>query len=343
MKTTGLEIVKVAAVQAAPVFLDAGGTLDRIERQANDAAAAGAGLIVFPEAFIPAYPDWIWRSRPWDEAPELFGRLLRESVVVPGPITQRLGRLAARVSAYLAISVNERDLSGSTLYNTLLVFDPRGKLVIHRRKLMPTGPERMVWGMGDGSTLTVVDTPFGRLGGLICWENYMPLARAAMYAQGIDILVAPTWDRGDTWVSTLRHIGKEGRVFVVGVASCIRGSDVPPDLPGREGMYGGEDDWLNDGWSAIADHTGTLLAGPLVKETGILYAQLDANRARASRKEFDPTGHYSRPDVFSLNVNTTPLSAVRFDSPAAVDLPAASIGADTTRFVRVTARERRQR
>jgi nitrilase len=177
-----------------------------------------------------SYPDWIWRSRPWDEAPELFGRLLRESVVVPGPITQRLGRLAARVSAYLAIGVSERDLSGSTLYNTLLVFDPRGKLVIHRRKLMPTGPERMVWGMGDGSTLTVVDTPFSRLGGLICWENYMPLARAAMYAQGIDILVAPTSDRGDTWVSTLRHIGREGRVFVVGVASCIRGSDVPPDL-----------------------------------------------------------------------------------------------------------------
>ena len=343
MKPTDLEMVKVAAVQSAPVFLDSDGTLNHIERLAAEAAEAGAGLIAFPEAFVPTYPDWIWRSRPWDEAPELFGRLLRESVVVPGPITERLGRLAARVSAYLAVGVNERDLSGSTLYNTLLVLDPGGKLVIHRRKLMPTGPERTVWGMGDGSTLTVVDTPFGRLGGLICWENYMPLARAAMYAQGVDILLAPTWDRGDAWVSTLRHIGKEGRVFVVGVGSCIRGSDVPADLPGREGMYGGEDDWLNEGWSAIADYTGSLLSGPLVKETGILYAQLDANRARASRREFDPTGHYSRPDVFSLSVNTTPLSAVTFDSPALVDQPAAMNGADTTRFVRVTARKRRQR
>ncbi len=343
MKATDVEIVKVAAVQSAPVFLDTEGTVAHIERLATEAAAAGAGLIVFPEAFIPTYPDWIWRSRPWEDTPELFGRLLRESVVVPGPITQRLGSLAAGVSAYLAIGVNERDLSGSTLYNTLLVFDAGGRLVIKRRKLMPTGPERMVWGMGDGSTLTVVDTPFGRLGGLICWENYMPLARAAMYAQGVDIVLAPTWDRGDTWVSTLRHIGKEGRVFVLGVGSCIRGSDVPADLPGREVMYGGEDDWLNDGWSLIADYTGTLLSGPLVKETGILYAELDVNRARASRREFDPTGHYSRPDVFSLRVNTAALAAVRFDTPTAADQPAASNGADTTRFVRVGARKRRQR
>src|SRR5579859_702180 len=138
MEATGLEIVKVAAVQSAPVFLDAEGTLAHMERLATNAAGAGAGLIAFPEAFIPTYPDWIWRSRPWHEAPELFGRLLRESVVVPGPITQRLGQLAARVSAYLAVGVNERDQSGSTLYNTLLLFDTGGRLVIKRRKLMPT-------------------------------------------------------------------------------------------------------------------------------------------------------------------------------------------------------------
>ncbi len=343
MKATDVEIIKVAAVQSAPVFLDSEGTLAHIERLATEASAAGAGLIAFPEAFIPGYPDWIWRSRPWHEAPELFGRLLRESVVVPSLSTRRLGRLAARLLAYLAVGVNERDLSGSTLYNTLLVFDTEGRLVIKRRKLMPTGPERMVWGLGDGSTLTVVDTPFGRLGGLICWENYMPLARAAMYAQGVDILLAPTWDRGETWVSTLRHIGKEGRVFVVGVGSCVTGSDVPTDLPGGEGLYGGEEDWLNDGWSVITDYSGTLLSGPLVKETGILYAELDVNQARASRKEFDPTGHYSRPDVFSLTVNTTALSAVRFDSSTAADQPAASNGADTTRFVRASARKRSQR
>lgn len=337
-----LGTVKVAAVQASPVMLDADATIQRVDELTREAASAGAGLVVFSEAFIPTYPDWLWRNRPWQEAPELFARLQRESVQVPGPVTARLGALSKRAAVHLAVGVHERE--GSTLFNTLLVFDPAGRLVIHRRKLMPTGPERLVWGMGDGSTLTVIDTPFGRLGGLLCWENYMPLARAAMYAQGIDILLAPTWDRGEVWVSTLRHIGKEGRVVVVGVASCMRGSDVPADLPGRDGMYGGDDDWLNEGWSAIVDHTGALLAGPLVKETGILYADLDANRARASRKEFDPTGHYSRPDVLSLHVNMARTAAVTFSTPPEAERPVgpSSNGADPTRVTRPAGRTRRQ-
>ncbi len=200
------------------------------------------------------------------------------------------------------MGVNERD--GATLYNTQVYFGPDGSLLGKHRKLMPTGGERLVWGYGDGSTLVTFDTPFGRLGGLTCWENYMPLARYAMYAQGIDVWCAPTWDTSDVWVPTLRHIAKEGRVFVIGVAPLLRGSDVPRDIPGVDKRYGGEDDWMSRGLSAIVGPEGEVLAGPLVEEEGILYAELDASVARASRFKFDPVGHYSRPDVFRLVVDT---------------------------------------
>jgi nitrilase len=257
--------------------------------------------MVFPETFVPAYPDWVWRVAAWDgPSQELFGRLREQSVEVPGPATKALGAAARRAKAYVSVGVNELD--GSTLFNTQLMFAPDGSLIGRHRKLMPTGGERLVWGMGDGSTLEVYDTPYGRIGGLICWENYMPLARYAMYAKGVDIWTAPTWDNGDNWVSTLRHIAREGRVYVIGVTTLLRGSDVPQDLPGRE-LWGGEEDWANDGHSAIVDPDGALLAGPLVGEEGILYAEVDAGHARAERVKFDPVGHYARPDVFSLSVD----------------------------------------
>ena len=166
--------------------------------------------------------------------------------------------------------------------------------------------------MGDGSTLLVLDTPFGRLGGLTCWENYMPLARAAMYAQGIEVWIAPTWDNSDVWVSTMRHIAKEGRVYVLGVNFCIRGSDVPADLPGRDELYHGDDDWLSKGNTCIVGPEGDLLAGPLVGSEGILTAELDVEVVRASRRQFDPVGHYARPDVLRLMVDTSPKTAVTF-------------------------------
>jgi nitrilase len=180
------------------------------------------------------------------------------------------------------------------------------------RKLMPTGGERLVWGMGDGSTLLVLDTPFGRLGGLTCWENYMPLARAALYAQAIDVYLAPTWDNSDVWVPTLRHIAKEGRIFVIGVNFCLRGSDIPAGIPGRDDIYGGDDDWLSRGNTAIVGPDGDILAGPLVEEEGIVFADLDAQRARQARRQFDPVGHYARPDVFQLRVDTRPKPPVEF-------------------------------
>jgi nitrilase len=221
-----------------------------------------------------------------------------------------LAETAGRLGIWLSVGVDERDDQDSTIYNTLLHFAPDGSLAGRHRKLMPTGGERLVWGMGDGSTLDVIDTGFGRLGGLICWENYMPLARAALYAQGIDVYLAPTWDNSEVWVPTLRHIAREGRTYVLGVTSCLRATDLPEDLPGRAGLYGDADDWLSRGNTAIIGPEGEILAGPLVGEEGVLYAEIDASRARAARQQFDPVGHYSRSDVFRLVVNTTPRVAV---------------------------------
>lgn len=309
-----MERIKAAAVQASPVFLDRDATVDKAIALVEKAAADGAGLIVFPETFVPAYPDWVWRTTPFSgQATALFARLLDQSVVVPSQTTEAVGEAAARASAYVSIGINERDETGSTLYNTQLYFDPDGALVAKHRKLMPTGGERLVWGMGDGSTLDVIETPFGRLGGLTCWENYMPLARAALYAKGIDIYLAPTWDNSDVWVASMQHIAREGRMFVVGVNFCVRGSDIPADIPGRDELYGGEDDWLSRGNSLIVGPHGNILAGPLVGEEGIVTAELDASEARASRHGFDPVGHYSRAEVLQLRVNTDAIRAVSFD------------------------------
>jgi nitrilase len=215
------------------------------------------------------------------------------------------------------VSVGVNELDGATLYNTQLWLGPDGEVLGVHRKLMPTGGERLVWGYGDGSTMPVLDTPIGRLGGLVCWENYMPLARYALYSQGIDIHVAPTWDNSDMWVPTMRHIAKEGRMHVIGVTFCLRGSDIPDDIPGRDDIYGGDDDWLARGNSCIVGPEGDLLAGPLEGSEGIVAAELDLDRARLSRRQFDPVGHYARPDVFRLEVNRRPTPATTFtDAPS---------------------------
>lgn len=312
-----MERVKVAAVQAAPVWLDRKATIDKVIALTEQAAMAGAGLVAFPEAFVPGYPDWVWRTRPWDQhATALYARLLDQAVVVGSPATTALAETARRLGVWLSVGVDELDTSSTTIYNTVLYFAPDGSLAARHRKLMSTGGERLVWGSGDGSTLTTVETPFGRLGGLICWENYMPLARAALYAQGIDVYVAPTWDNSDVWVSTLRHIAKEGRIYVVGVTACLRGADVPADLPGRDELYPDPDGWLSKGNTAIIGPDGEVIAGPLIGQPGIVYADVDAGLARSTRHQFDPVGHYSRGDVLHLTVNTTANLAVTFHGPA---------------------------
>jgi nitrilase len=306
-----LEPVTVAAVQSCPVLLNRDATVKRVVELAEEAAAHGARLVAFPETFVPGYPDWVWRTRPWDShASALYAQLFDQAVVVGSPATDVLADTARGLGIWLLVGVDERD--GGSLYNTLLTFAPDGSLAARHRKLMPTGGERLVWGMGDGSTLRVVDTPFGRVGGLICWENYMPLARAALYGRGIDIYIAPTWDNSDVWVPTMRHIAKEGRIHVVGVTACIRASDLPADLPGREELYRDPDDFLSQGNSVIVGPDGGLLAGPLIGQQGIVYAAIDPAAARAARQQFDPVGHYSRSDVLRLTVDESPRAAVSF-------------------------------
>ena len=298
-----MSTVKVAAVQATPVFLDREATIARVRELTAKAAGEGASLIVFPEVFVPTYPEWVWRTKPWDQqATALYAMLLDQSVVIPGPAFDELALIAADHEVYLAIGVNELEVGGATIYNTLLTFGPDGALLHRHRKLVATGGERLVWGQGDGSSLGVVDTPFGRVGGLICWENYMPLARAALYQQGIDIYLAPTWDDSESWIPTMRHIAREGRVWVISVNTVLRAGDVGSSVPGRELLYPDADDWMSRGNAVIVDPAGRIVAGPLRDEEGILYAEIDFAQARASRMQFDPVGHYSRPDVLRLVV-----------------------------------------
>jgi nitrilase len=296
----GGRAVTVAAVQATPVYLDREATIDRIIGHIEEAAQAGARLIVLPEAVVPGYPDWVWRVPSWSDT-GWYRRLHDQAVDIPGPVTERLGQAAIAADAWLAIGVTERVASG-TLYNSLLYIDPGGQVAGVHRKLIPTGGERTVWGCGDGSTMTVLEADVGRVGGLICWENLMPLARMAMYQQGVEIYLAPTWDNSDAWLSTLRHIAREGRVFVIGTNSCLRGSDVPRELPGAGDIYGGEDDWMSRGNTVIVGPDGTVLAGPLIETSGTLIVTLDLDDLVIARRQFDPVGHYARPDVFQLTV-----------------------------------------
>jgi nitrilase len=303
-----MSTVKVAAIQAAPVFLDLEASLDKAEGLIKTAAANGARLLVFPEAFLPAWPAWVDEVLPGEDA-IWHVRLLEQSVVVPGPVTERLGAAAADAGVHLVMGVNEREAYGGTVYNTVLYFDDSGGLLGKHRKLMPTHAERLVWGMGDGSDLRVHATGVGRIGGLICWENFMPLARFAMYAQGVDIWLAPTLATHEPWVASMRHIAREGCCHVIGVAPAARFSDVPESVPDRDRLWRGAEphgDWMLSGYSVIVDPGGTVLAGPLVREEGILYATLDLDAGRARRRFFDPVGHYNRPDVFRLVVDDRP-------------------------------------
>jgi nitrilase len=297
--------VTVACVQVEPAILDREATIDRLAERTAEAAEAGASLLVFPEAFVPAYPSSVWAKAlaGWADprAKAAFALLARESVAVPGPAAERLADVARTHGVWLVVGVTELEPERpGTLYNTLLGYSPAGELALRHRKLVPTNHERLVWGPGDGGGLRAIETPLGRIGGLICWENYMPLARFALYESGVEIYVASTADDGDGWQATLVHIARESRAFVVSPCHFQRASGYPEDFPLLDELEGIET--IGRGGSAILAPDGSYLAGPLYDDEGILYAELDPARLFEERQRFDPAGHYHRPDVLGLTV-----------------------------------------
>ena len=308
---------KIAIIQQAPVFLDKQKTITRAVDSVREAALGGAELVVFTEAFIAGYPAWIWRLRPgsdWTLSEELHALLLASAVNLESDDLTPLQDAARQHQATIVCGMNEisSTLSQATLYNTVVTIDPKGQIINRHRKLMPTNPERMVWGFGDASGLKAVATPAGRIGALICWENYMPLARYALYSQGVEIYIAPTYDSGDDWLESLRHIAREGRCWVIGSGNLLRVSDIPDDFPQKSTLYPNADEWVNAGDSVVIAPGGKLVAGPLREQEGIIFYDIDLDLVRSAKRALDVAGHYSRPDIFKLHVNNEAQSPIEF-------------------------------
>ena len=301
---------RVAVVQAASVAFDLERSLLKAEALAADAASQGARLVVFPEAFLSAYPRGlsfgaVVGSRS-EAGREEYRRYWESSVDVPGPAVTRLCSVAQDNRIYLVIGVVERD--GGTLYCSVLFFAPDGEFLGKHRKIMPTASERLVWGFGDGSTMPVFDTPVGKIGALICWENYLPLMRAAMYAKGIQIYCAPTADSRESWLATVRHIAVEGRCFVLSSNQFNRRRDFPPDY--ASGFSDDPDTVVTAGGSCIVDPFGNFIAGPDTDGEAVLVAEIDLGQIVRGKFDLDVVGHYSRPDIFQLHVDERPKKVV---------------------------------
>jgi len=299
-------LIKIASAQATPVFLNKEKTVEKACKLIHKAGKDGAKLIVFPEAFIPGYPDWVWvvpnsKSKILNE---LYAELVQNSITIPDKMTDKLCDAARQAKINVAIGLNERNTesSNSSLFNTLLFIDDKGKIIGKHRKLIPTGGERLIWAQGDGNTLNVFNTSVGKVGGLICWENYMPLARQAMYNWGAQILAAPTWDKSEKWLQSLQHIAREGKLFVIGSCMAIKMKDVPDRYEFKK-LYPEGREWINSGNTCIIDPNGEFIAGPIEMKEEILYTKIDLNEIIKSKRMFDAAGHYSRPDVFEFKVN----------------------------------------
>ncbi|EOM77576.1 carbon-nitrogen hydrolase family protein [Rhodococcus rhodnii] len=316
----------VAVAQVGSVTFDADATVDKAVAHIAEAAAAGARVVVFPEAFVGTYPKALSFGSPvgrrTEEGRDEFLRSWRAAVEIDGPEIGRLADAARAHDVFVVTGIIER--AGRTMYCTIVMIDESGAVVGAHRKVMPTGSERLIWGFGDGSTLPVVDSPAGKLGSVVCWENYMPLLRTAMYAQGVEIYCAPTADDRDTWLPSMQHIALEGRCYVLTACQVMRRSDYPDDYAATFATE--PDDVVMRGGSAIVSPRGEVLAGPLFDEEAILYADVDLSEIVRQSLDFDVTGHYARPDLFSLHVDTAPAAAVRFVDDTALDVSADTDG-----------------
>jgi nitrilase len=309
---------KIGIVQTPSVFLNKTETINSAVVMIEKAANNGARLVIFTEAFIPGYPAWIWRLRPggdWNISEALHHRLLNNAVNIDSDDLSPLYAAASKHNVTIVCGIEERDakLSQATLYNTVVVIGPDGTLLNKHRKLMPTNPERMVWGFGDATGLKVIDSTVGRIGTLLCWENYMPLARYALYAQGVELYIAPTYDSGEKWLGSLQHIAREGGCWVIGCGNLMKGSDIPEGFPEKEALYPDENEWVNQGDSVVIAPGGEIVAGPMNKEAGILYYDIDLEKAAIAKRALDVVGHYSRPDIFQLHINTLKQSPAVFE------------------------------
>lgn len=312
---------KAAVVQATPILFDRSATVDKTVEIIAEAASNGAKLVLFPEAFIPAYPRGLaFGTVVGSRSPigrDVWQRYWSEAVDVPGHVTDRIGEAAREHGVFVAVGVIEREGrygSGAdgTLYCTTLHFGADGSLLGKHRKLKPTAAERLIWGEGDGSTMPALETELGTIGGLICWEHYMPLARTAMYGKGVEVWLAPTADSRPTWQSTIVHIALEGRCWVLSCNQFVRKADYPSDLPEYE-LLESHPEIMSRGGSAIVSPLGEVVAGPLWDEEGILYAEIDLAENRRAKLDFDPVGHYARPDVFTLTVDEREKHSVQFE------------------------------
>lgn len=300
-----MAVFQASVVQASPAFFDKAKTLQRIGDLIRDCASKKSSLILFPEVIIPGYPRGLTFGTNiggrTPEGREMFLRYWENSVEVPGPETQQIAAWAKNAKAFVVVGVTEKDKVSDTLYCSLLYFSPEGQLIHRHRKIKPTAAERIIWGEGDGSDLQVVDTPLGKMGGLICWENYMPAARMALYEQGIELYLAPTADCRDSWQATLTHIACESRCFVLGCNQYLTADQYPPEYqkilpPTNSGLP-------SSGGSVIINPLGKVLAGPLFGQEGIVSAEIDTREIIKAKMDFDVIGHYARPDVFTFSWN----------------------------------------
>ena len=306
---------RIAVVQSPPVLLDKRASMARAAALVDEAARGGARFVAFPETFLPGYPTWIWRLRPGRDMTligEIHTKLIENAIDLARDDLAPLREAARSNNTTVLCGVNELDgeFSRGTLYNTVVLIGADGEVKNRHRKLMPTNPERMVWGTGDAQGLRTVETPIGRVGALICWENFMPLARYALYADGMEILFAPTWDSGDGWIGTMQHIAREGRCFVVGCGTALEATDIPADFPGRSELFPDANEWVNDGDSVVVAPGGKIIAGPMRREKGILFADLDRAAVAPARRVLDVAGHYARADVFQLHIRRSAMPPV---------------------------------